>query len=96
MSRTLEAPSAVAAYVEHGDTIRFMTIMEAVVTLEKHQDAYTVTFMLSPVRTRQLVVIHEQTFPTPASILAAFGIDETEEIFEVLRYNEGEQTKENG
>jgi hypothetical protein len=93
MPRILDTRSAVAAEIEHGKPVRFMTIMEAVVTIEKRQNEYAVTFMLAPVHTRQLLIIHEHTFPTVDSIVAAFGIDETEEIFAVLRYNQREQTK---
>ena len=72
MPRILDTSAAVTEQAEQGQTIRFLSIMEAVVTIEKQQDEYTVTFILSPVCIRQLVVIHEQTLgiAPPPDIIA--------------------------
>lgn len=66
---------------EQGKIIRFLSVL---ISIEKRDSAYIVTYMLAAPRTRHLLVIHEQPFSTFESLVSAFGIDDTEEIFEVL------------
>lgn len=94
MTRTLDSLQEIGFYADNGKTIRAGQLSEVAISVTRRykQDAlgrehptnYLARMTFRATRTDDVVAIYEQPFSSLEEIADLFGIDDSEEVWEVL------------
>ncbi len=94
MTRTLDSLQEIGFYADNGRTIRAGQLSEVAISVTRRYEKdelgrerptdYLACMLFRAVRTDDVVAIYEQPFSSLEEVANLFGIDDGEEVWEVL------------